>query len=212
MKSLKIRINWTTFIFIFIIFLFKQFKWYLYFLFYICIHECGHIIVAILLKYKIKEINVIPFGINMKILASKTYNKVIYRGTLENIKNIVIEMAGPLVNLIVLLLEMKFNKNIHIIYINLIILFINLLPIHPLDGGRILKDIFCLLLGKVKAVEYINLISNITTVILCVLLGILEIRVKNLSLIFAIVWIIKFRILENREERIRIRVYEILKK
>ena len=55
-------------------------------------------------------------------------------------------------------LNLKFNFNLFwglmIIYANILLIIFNLMPIYPLDGGRILKGILYVLFGKKKAEKY----------------------------------------------------------
>jgi len=69
------------------------------------------------------------------------------------IKKVLIALAGPLVNLLIIFMTSKLNityiaQKETIIYSNLLILIFNLLPIYPLDGGRILKGILHMILRK----------------------------------------------------------------
>ena len=60
-------------------------------------------------------------------------------------KKMCIAVAGPLVNIVIACLVNLININIEmkelIMYVNILIAIFNLLPIYPLDGGRILKSI-----------------------------------------------------------------------
>ena len=64
-------------------------------------------------------------------------------------------MLGPITNLIVILITLHMNMNVFlglmVVYSNLLLMVFNLLPIYPLDGGRIIKGILHIYLGKIKA-------------------------------------------------------------
>ena len=99
-----------------------------------------------------------------------------------------------------------------IIYINLILIIFNILPIYPLDGGRIIKGALHLLLGKVKANKYSNKISYCTLLILTVITSIVILYIKNVAIIIGIgaLWIIFLR--ENQKYKIKNRVYNLINK
>lgn len=70
-------------------------------------------------------------------------------------KKIAIAFAGPLVNMFIAIIAFFMPKNILIqkellVYANLLLAIFNLLPIYPLDGGRILKEIITIKRRKKK--------------------------------------------------------------
>ncbi len=118
------------------------------FIFVICtvtaiIHEMGHSFVASNLGYRLNKITLMPFG---AVVAGNTEG-------LKFIDEIKIALAGPIINIAVSLFfvaiwwiypEFYAYSDI-IVSANLSMALINLLPIFPLDGGRI---IFCFLADK----------------------------------------------------------------
>ena len=86
-----------------------------------------------------------------------------------------------------------------IIYANIIIGIFNLIPIYPLDGGRIVKNIVNIIYGRKEAYEYANLISNITISILTAISSILILYLKNIAilLIISYLWILVIK--ENKK-------------
>ena len=83
-------------------------------------------------------------------------------------------------------------------------MFFNILPIYPLDGGRILKGIIYLLKGKYIAEKYIYNISFVTLIILTIFASIGILFIKNIAIFLAIMflWGILIRekvIYENRK-------------
>ena len=87
-------------------------------------------------------------------------------------------------------LNLEIVKSLIIIYTNFLIMIFNLLPIYPLDGGRILKGILHINLGKRKAEQYINNISIITIIIITAISSILILYIQNISTIthFHVIW------------------------
>lgn len=120
---------------------------------------------------KPEKIEIMPVGISISFkIKPQEYNKKIKKGNILEIKKILVAFAGPLTNFLIILIAMKLKfeliKTTTIIYTNLLILIFNLIPIYPLDGGRILKGILHINIGKTKAEKYINNISLITTIII----------------------------------------------
>lgn len=113
---------------------------------------------------------------------------------------------GPAVNLIFILVF----KNLTLIYINILIFIFNLITIYPLDGGRILKYILCISVGKIKTLKLVYIISNITAILLTISIIYLSILLQNFSLIFAIIYIWIILVSENKKYKIRKEMYKIL--
>lgn len=122
----------------------------------VLLHELSHGIVAHKLGYKVKSISIDLFSGSAEIDANNLSEK-------DSIK---ITLAGPLSNLLLSLLlfftEIE-NEFIHnLININLILFTFNILPIFPLDGGKILRDsIFLTSKNRRKSVIYSSLVSLI---------------------------------------------------
>ena len=85
-----------------------------------------------------------------------------------------------------------------------------MLTIYPLDGGRILKYILCILMGKIKAINLIHIISNITAIILSIITVIICITLRNIALLFTIIYIAIILFEENKKYKIKKEMYKIL--
>ena len=124
------------YLFLWLAFLFWKGKIALFLLYYLCdfLHEVAHIVMALLLNVNVVEIYFMPFGISARY---EDYH-------LTAVQECLISLAGPLISFFLFL----FCKNIEVQTINFIIFFINILPLYPLDGGRILNQIAIGLLGE----------------------------------------------------------------
>ena len=82
----------------------------------------------------------------------------------------------------------------------------NLLPIYPLDGGRILKGILHINFGIKKSEFYTNIISKITVAIITMLSSVLILYIHNIAitLIDMYLWylVIKEDIIYKKREKI----------
>lgn len=127
------------------------------------IHEMAHMLCAILFHYPIERINIYPFG----LAATITH---IGHGSL--VKEILIISAGPLMHVLFPslfqfcvakgILSPSFASYLHTI--NASILLFNLLPIYPLDGGRLMQTFFhCFL--RFRTAEYATLICSLISII-----------------------------------------------
>lgn len=129
----KIKIHPLSYLVVLIFFLMGYFKRYLIFMIIILIHELGHITTAIMYKWKIEEVIILPFGGITKF--QELINKPIYQEFIIAIMGIVFQLL--------------FCYNLSKQYNFLIILF-NLLPIYPLDGSKILN----LLMNKLSNFKF----------------------------------------------------------
>lgn len=106
----------------------------------ILLHELSHAFVAKMLKYDVSSVKIDFFGgyaeVNLSDIPEKDSIKIV--------------SAGPLINLLVFLLihhvdllnQIDFLQSLK--KINFILFVFNVLPIYPLDGGRIFRDLLCI--------------------------------------------------------------------
>lgn len=97
------------------------------------------------------------------------------------------------------------------VYSNILILLFNLLPIYPLDGGRILKNILHIKYGNEKSKQYINEISNISMFGLTIICSVAILYFKNVAyfLICIVLWVITLT--ENKKFKNDIKMYELIR-
>lgn len=117
------------------------------------IHELIHTIIAAMLGYTIEYIEIFPFGGVARIKETIA---------LEPRDEILIAIGGPIINLIIAYIGVNYKIIINefFIYTNLGIGVFNLIPILPLDGGRIVRAYLALIYGVKKATKIISVISK----------------------------------------------------
>lgn len=105
----------------------------------IMLHELAHAYVAKKLGYKLNKIHIMPHGVS--IGGANVY--------FSNKDEIYIAMAGPILNIILCVIgiagwwivPMSYAVTEYFVWANIGIALVNMLPIFPLDGGRIMLGI-----------------------------------------------------------------------
>lgn len=212
---MRFKIDLKIFIFILLFFLTKQIELYAIMMIFAFIHELGHLLAGILLGMKPKKLEIKPYGVSISFkLTPKDYNKKIGKGNLLEVKKIVVACAGPVTNLLCVLIFLNLNFNVFenmiIVYSNLLLLFFNLLPIYPLDGGRILKNLLHIWIGKKEAEKCINMISFAVTAVLTVIASIAIYYFQNIAIFIIVVllWVLVVR--EDLVYQKRLKIYRLM--
>lgn len=197
---MRFRIDLKIFLFLIIFYITKQFEIYVIMIGFAILHEIGHLLMGIFLGLKPEKIELIPMGLAVSFKVNITdFNKKKKRGNVKVLKEIFIAIAGPAVNLLIIFIAIFFVKNETLknllIYANLLIFIFNLLPIYPLDGGRILKGILHIILGRKESIKLCYNISMIVTIIVTAVASIGILHYKNIAIFFIILylWIIILR-------------------
>lgn len=161
------------------------------------LHELGHIFCAILMGKKVELIKILPVGVNAFLSDNNFYNK-----EHKTMRNIIIYLGGPITNLILIfvsLLVSDYNYTLWnlVIYVNAYVAVFNLIPILPLDGGNIVKELLDIKVGKILSFKYMVKFSRVVLTMFIVFGSIrLVNNIDNIGLI--LVWIYLFFSLNNQ--------------
>ena len=214
---MRFRIDLKIILFIILFYFTKQINIYAMIMFFAIVHELGHLLAGCLLGMKPEKIEIMPYGVSVAFkLTPKDYNKKIKYGNQLELKKILVATAGPFINILIIILvlhmKMNFFGALMVLYSNLLLILFNLLPIYPLDGGRIIKGILHIFLGKRKAEKYTNYISFITLIIVTFIFSIVIYKAENIAmfLIVLVLWGIFIR--EDRIYEKRNKIYNLLEK
>lgn len=134
---------------------------------------------GLILKMKPEKIEIMPCGLTVSFYMNSNDKNF-------KIKEIFVALAGPVTSLALAILcsfiDLKFITMQEAVYSNILILLFNLIPLYPLDGGRLIKGIIQLKLDSEKSEIIIDKISNITLIILTILSSIFVYYFKNIAI------------------------------
>jgi len=154
------------------------------------VHELGHTLCALILKVPIDKICFYPFG-----GVSKFKSKI----NIPLKQEALILIMGPLAQLLLLLLLKNYlpiqYQEMFVIY-NMNILVFNLLPIYPLDGGRLLNILFSYHFSYRKSFTISLLFSCFNILLLFLFL----VRDMKLNL-FLLLCLLIFKVYEEYKKR-----------
>ena len=171
-KTLKhIYLDKSFLLFLLIIILTGSFNSFFPFFLLLLIHEIGHTIMGIVLGYKLDKITFYPYG------GITTFNLPINIPLKEEL---FILIMGPIFQIIGYLLLKNFFIDIKIYHYTL--LFFNLLPIYPLDGGKILNILCGYYFNYFKSI-YITLFISIVFIILVIIYNLYSLNLNLLLMI-----------------------------
>ena len=141
---------------------------------FIIMHELSHMIMALILNVDIEEITLLPFGVNAK-----------YSGRINMLNEFLIAIIGPIATLFFAFVY----QNDTYFKINFLILLFNLIPIYPLDGGRIIRVFFVRVLGQKLGNKLNKLLNHFFMSVLIFFAIYMLIKYKNISFLLLSIYV-----------------------
>ena len=163
-------------------------------MFFSFLHELGHIIVGIMLKMKLEKIEILPCGFSSSFKA----NLRDYKYKIKNANLLILK------NLIITYIDIQYITKQEAIYSNLLIAIFNLIPLYPLDGGRIIKGILHIEFGREKSESIVSNVSRMAIVILTIISSIAVYCLKNIAIFLICIFLWSLIIKEKNSKTLDI--------
>ena len=154
-------------------------------------HECGHLMALALLGFSIVSMRLGPSGLC-----------ICYDGFQSAGKNAAAALAGPLAGLVYALIARLLYRKTSVDWLlqsadlSLLLSFFNLLPILPLDGGRLFQTAAIFSLGEERGVAFTRKLSRVLLAGVLLLGLLLSVLKKGNAAIAAGLWLL---LLQNEE-------------
>lgn len=164
MERLKLRLHFSFYLALAVYFLLGQFANFLCYAVAMLMHETSHFFVAKRLYYKCTQIELSCFGAVLYGDFSYACNRDL----------VLIALAGPICNVIVALLcvalwwiaPASYYFTQQFVWANVGMAAINLLPVYPLDGGKVLCGILQSFFSKQGSVNFVKKLAVILAFLL----------------------------------------------
>ena len=127
----------------------------------------------------------------------------------------IVALSGPMLSLVLAIIFSYINCNLNnkqeAVYSNIIIILFNLLPIYPLDCGRIVKEIIMIKDGTKLAYEKINNISKVTVIIITIITSIIILKIHNIAILIILTYLWYLNIKNEKEYKVKCRIISAVK-
>ena len=217
---MSIKLDLKIFLFLFLFLLTSQLEMYLLLMLFAIIHELGHLAAGLILKFKPEEIKLTPVGLQIQFKVSNEEYKL-NNVKSYTIKKAIIALAGPLTNFIIATIMIaiaQINIGLQytyifslIVYSNLLIAMFNLIPIYPMDGGRVVKEILSIIFGKKKAYKITYMISKTVLILLTAVASTAILYIHNIAILIIIAYLWYLEIAEIRKYNRRKNIEKLLR-
>jgi len=166
--SSKWQVHYSTSLLLLFYMLSGRFADYMILVLSLFLHECGHFIAAKLARVDVVSVRFFIYGAEMRFRSA----------IISPNKQLVIAIGGPLATILVLLLFSGQNESyMPIVEMQKMLLLINLCPVWPLDGGRVVRAF----------IEHFFLHSQIVLLYLKISLGL-----SLLFIVLSFIWLNPF--------------------
>ncbi len=187
MAKLKLNVHPLFVLFGFVVIYFGWFVEFLVYVGIVLMHELAHYFTARAYGYKLNKIVFMPYG------ASLSGNSTMFVPSHE----VVVALAGPVLNFVLAvvgvalwwLFPLTYAYTQLFVQANLVLGIFNLLPIFPLDGGRILVAVLQTKRSKLKVMRAMKTVGWVATAMFCVLFVTSVFYRLNLTYLFIAVFL-----------------------
>lgn len=135
-------------------------KWYLSALAIVLLHEICHLLMAYYFHFEIDKIEILPFGAYLS-LKDFYFHPILHE--------ICVVLVGPCSHLLIYVIILWVSHGVYqeyLLSINMFVFMFNLVPIYPMDGGRIVGLVLQSFMDLKKAL-YLSL--KISVFVFCIL-------------------------------------------
>lgn len=204
---MKLEINLKIILIGLLFFVLKQIDIYVIFIIFITLHEIAHLVVGMICGLKPKVFAINPLGVSLEFYIYKSK---------KSIRKIITYFAGPIFNLLVALILIPFSFDedlkMKIVYTNLLLAIFNLIPIMPLDGGKIMKEILVKCWGNKDATIFMNKLTKAILCFMTIFYSIAILKLKNFAIFLLILYLWYLKYIEDKKVRLMVKAYEVIEK
>ena len=195
----KIKINFSFFIIMFFVCFYLGFKQFLAAMVLLSLHEAAHGLTAVFFGLKVKDFELCPVGERLGIVGLDD---------IGILKRIAVFASGPIMSIFLAALLYFFDLQNYAV-ISLAIGIFNIIPILPMDGGKIAEEFLGRFFGSVNAFSAVSKFS-VTFGFVAIVLGIIQTVLYPFNISILVIGI--YFIITNRKNRNRelIRIYSLI--